>query len=373
MLHGGRVPGSPGEPVVAPLVPSVNYVMPPGTGGAMLYAGNANTPAGVALERRLAALEGTEAAVVTGSGSAATASTMLALLRPGDHLLSSAWLYGGTRQFFEQELTAMGVEVTFIDPTETRAWRREMRRNTRVLFLESPVNPTTRVVDLRPPRMLAQEHGVVLVVDGTFGTPINVRPIEHGADVVIHSATKYLNGHNDVLSGVVCGAQALVDEVRHKIAVWGQAPDAFALWLLERGLKTLDVRVGRQNESAMRIAEWASTQSAFARVLYPGLATHPDHEIARSMMTGFGGMVGLVVAGGGDAAATMVSRLALIAHANSLGGVDTLVSEPRFTSHRTLSSAQRAAAGVPDGFVRLSVGLESADDLIADLEQALEL
>lgn len=372
VLHGGRPSGQPGEPVVAPLAPSVNYVMAPGIAGDVLYAGFANTPAAAALERRLAELEGTESAIVTASGSAATASTMLALLRPGDHLLASAWVYGGTRTFFEQELASMGVEITFIDPTETRAWRREMRKSTRVLFLESPVNPTTRVVDLRPPRMLAQEHGVVLVVDSTFATPINTRPVEHGADVVIHSATKYLNGHNDVLAGVVCGASALTDEVRAKLSVWGQAPDPFAMWMLERGLKTLDVRVQRQNASAQQIAEWAAKHSAVASVLYPGLPTHPDHEIARTTMDGFGGIIGVTLHGGADAAAQMISRLTVFSHANSLGGVDSLVSEPRFTSHRNLSSPQRTALGVPDGFVRLSIGLESADDLIADLEQALE-
>lgn len=373
LLHGGRPNGKPGEPVVAPIVPSVNYVMPPGIADDVRYAGYANTPAHETLQRRLAELEGTESAIVAASGSAATAATMLALLRPGDHLLSSSWIYGGTRQFFERELLPMGIDVTFIDPTETRAWRRELRRTTRVLFLESPVNPTTRVLDLRPPRMLAQEHGVVLVVDSTFATPINTRPVEHGADVVIHSATKYLNGHNDTLAGVVCGASALIDEVRAKMSVWGQAPDAFALWLLERGLKTLDVRVRRQNDSAMRLAEWACGNTAFTRVLYPGLPSHPDHEVARATLDGFGGIVGLVLAGGADEAARVASRLTVIQHANSLGGVESVVSEPRLTSHRALTSAERAALGIPDGFLRLSVGLENADDLIADLAHAVEL
>lgn len=372
MLHGGRPAGQPGEPVVAPLAPSVNFVLPPGIQAEVVYAGYANTPAAGTLERRLAALEGTESAILTASGSAATASTMLALLRPGDHVIASAWVYGGTRAFFERELSTMGIEVTFIDPTETRAWRREMRKNTRVLFLESPVNPTTRVVDLRPARMLAQEHGVVLVVDSTFATPINCRPVEHGADVVVHSATKYLNGHNDVLAGVVCGASALIDEVRSKLAVWGQAPDPFAMWMLERGLKTLDVRVQRQNASAMQIATWASTHPAISQVMYPGLPSHPDHDVARSTMDGFGGIVGLTLHGGADDAARMIARLMVFSHANSLGGVDSLISEPRFTSHKSLSPAQRAALGIADGFVRVSVGLESVDDLIADLTQALE-
>ncbi len=266
----------------------------------------------------------------------------------------------------------MGIEVSFIDPTETRAWRRAMRRNTRVLFLESPVNPTTRVVDLRPARTLAQEQGVALVVDSTFATPINCRPAEHGADVVIHSATKFLNGHHDVLAGVVCGAEAVVEEVRAKMAIWGPAPDPFAIWLLERGLKTLDVRVERQNASALRIAEWAAQQSAIAAVHYPGLPSHPDHALATELLSGFGGILAIALAGGAEAAARFVARLSVFTHATSLGGVESLASEPRTTSHRHLTATQRAAMGVPDGFVRLSVGLESVDDLIADLAQALE-
>jgi cystathionine beta-lyase/cystathionine gamma-synthase len=233
------------------------------------------------------------------------------------------------------------------------------------------VNPTTRIVDLRPLRTLAQEFGVALVVDSTFASPINFRPLEHGADVVIHSATKYLNGHHDVLAGVVCGSESVVDEVRQKMMVWGQAPDPFALWLLERGLKTLAVRVARQNESAQRIAEWAAAHPAITRVHYPGLPSHPDHALARSILDGFGGMLAIELQGGGAAAASVLERLRLITHAPSLGGVDSLVSEPRYTSHAAMTPEARAAIGIPDGFLRLSIGLEDADDLIADLAQAL--
>ncbi|MEO7362712.1 MAG: PLP-dependent transferase, partial [Gemmatimonadaceae bacterium] len=199
---------------------------------------------------------------------------------------------------------------------------------------------------------------------------INFRALEYGADVVIHSATKYLNGHHDVLAGVVCGTAAVVDEVRQKMMVWGQAADPFALWMLERGLKTLDVRVRRQNESALRIAEWASTHSAFSRVHYPGLASHPDHELAKETLDGFGGMMAVELAGGADATLGMLRKLQLFLHASSLGGVESLVCEPRYTSHMDLSSEERAAIGIPDGFLRLSIGLEDANDLIADLAQA---
>lgn len=266
----------------------------------------------------------------------------------------------------------MGVTVTEVDPSAPRLWRRAVTPQTRAIFLESPVNPTTRVLDLRPISALAREAGLALVVDSTFASPINFRPLEHGADVVIHSATKYLNGHHDILAGVVCGTESMVDEVREKMKVWGQAPDPFALWLLERGLKTLDVRVRRQNDNALAVAEWASRHPRVARVHYPGLASHPDHELARELLDGFGGMLALELAEGGEGTARVLSRLRVITHAPSLGGVDSLVSEPRYTSHAHMTSEARAAVGIPDGFLRLSIGLEDPADLIADLAQALE-
>jgi cystathionine beta-lyase/cystathionine gamma-synthase len=374
-VHGGRAAPAAGDPVVTPLVQSVNFVqsaLDTDDGDALRYTRYGNTPNALLVQRRMALLEGTEDALVLASGMGATSCTMLALLRPGDHLLASSWLYGGTRELFEHELPMLGIDVSFVDPMETRGWRRRLRPNTRVLFLESPVNPTTRVLDLRPLSTLSLEHGLALVVDATFASPINMRATTLGADVVIHSSTKYLNGHHDALGGVVCGTQAVVDEVRRKMTRWGQAADPFAVWLLERGLKTLDVRVQRQNANALRIAEWASTCAAVEAVLYPGLASHPDHAIACEQLRGFGGMLGVVVRGGADAAQRAIARLRLFTHAASLGGVDSLVSEPRRTSHRHLSAAQRSTLGIPDGFLRLSIGIEHPDDLIADLSSALD-
>ena len=265
----------------------------------------------------------------------------------------------------------MGIDVTLVDPSESRGWRKRIRKQTRAIFLESPVNPTCRVIDLASVRYLTKENGLALVVDSTFASPINFRPIEHGADVVIHSGTKFLNGHHDVLSGVVLGTASYIEEVRQKMIVWGQAPDPFACWLLERGLKTLDVRVRRQNENAMRIAEWAEERKEFKKVHYPGLPSHPDHELAKSHLDGFGGMLALELAGGGKAADRFIRKLKLCTHAASLGGVDTLISEPRYSSHAHLSSDERAKIGIPDGFLRFSIGIEDPDDLIADLTQAL--
>lgn len=370
VVHGGHAPSS-GEPVVTPLVQSVNFVEDVGTSEGLRYPRYGNVPNAEHVQRRLATLEGAEAALVLGSGMGALACGMMALLRPGDHLLASEWIYGGARRLFTEEFPRLGISVTMVDPTGSRGWRKYLQRETRALFLESPSNPACRVIDMGPLRLLAGGEGVALVVDSTFASPVNFRPLEHGADVVIHSATKYLNGHNDVLGGVVLGTASYVEEVRQKMMLWGQAPDPFACWLLERGLKTLDVRVQRQNANALELATWLAGQAAVSQVHYAGLPAHPDHDIAKAQMSGFGGMLAFELGGGGLAAERLLKRLTLIRNAPSLGGVDTIVSEPRYTSHAHLSAEERAAAGIPDGFIRVSVGIEAAADLIADLKGAL--
>src|SRR5262249_22919149 len=238
---------------------------------------------------------------------------------------------------------------------EARAWRKRLRKETRAIFLESPVNPTCRVLDIRPVAYLAHEEGLALVVDSTFASPVNFRPLQHGADVVIHSATKFLNRHHDFLAGVVCGTAPYIDEVRQKMILWGQPADPFACWLLERGLKTVDVRVKRQNETAMRVAEWAAKRKEIKRVHYPGLRDHADHKIAKELLDGFGGMLAIELAGGGKAADKFVRKLRLIQYAASLGGVDTILSEPRYSSHAKMTPDQRARVGIPDGFMRISI------------------
>jgi cystathionine beta-lyase/cystathionine gamma-synthase len=372
-LHGGLEPGDRevDAPVVRALYQSVNYIQEFGTGSGLRYPRYGNAPNAEAVQRRIAALEGAEASVLLASGMGATACALLALLRPGDHVVASTWIYGGTRALLEQEFTSLGIDVTLIDPLEVRAWRRAISNHTRVVFLETPVNPTCRVLDLSPVSYICKERGIAMVVDATFASPINFRPLEYGADVSIHSATKYLNGHHDMLGGVVSGTAPYIEEVRQKMMMWGQAPDPFAAWLLERGLKTLDVRMQRHNENAMRVAEWAESSKDIRTVHYPGLPSHPDHELATRTLDGFGGMMAIELAGGARAVDRMLRKLRIFQHAPSLGGVDSLVSEPRYTSHADLSPGERATAGIPDGFLRLSVGIESADDLIADLEQAL--
>ncbi len=371
-IHGAREPHVHGSPIVEPLVQSVNHYQTPGTAEGLKYTRYGNTPNAVRVQQRLALLEGAESSLVLSSGMAATASALLALLRPGDHLLCSQFIYGGTHRLLTEEFVRMGIDVQFVDPWEQRVWRRQVRKETRAIFVESPVNPTCRVLDIRPIASVTRNSGVALVVDSTFASPINFRPIEWGADVVIHSATKYLNGHHDVLAGVVSGTEPYIDEVLQKEMLWGQTPDPFALWLLERGMKTLDVRVKRANESALTISQWAEKKKEIAHVHYPGLPSHQDHAVAKATLNGFGGMLALELKGGGKAADRFLRKLKLITHAPSLGGVDSLISEPRFTSHAKMSSAERAAIGIPDGFLRVSIGLESADDIIADIEQALK-
>jgi cystathionine beta-lyase/cystathionine gamma-synthase len=370
-VHTGAEQRDSDLPVVPPLYQSVNFIQDVGTGEGLRYPRYGNAPNAELVQQRIAALEGAESSVLLASGQGATACALMALLRPGDHIVASAAIYGGTSQLLTSEFTALGIDVTLVNPLETRVWRKHLRKQTRAIFLETPVNPTCRVLDLRPVSYVTKDAGIALVVDSTFASPINFRPLEYGADVVIHSATKYLNGHHDMLGGVVCGTAPYTDEVRQKMKLWGQAPDPFAAWLLERGLKTLDVRVQRHNENAMRVAEWCTERKEIRRVHYPGLASHPDHQIASETMTGFGGMMAIELAGGARSAERFLKKLKLFRHAPSLGGVDSLVSEPRFTSHAHLTAAERTAVGIPDGFLRLSIGIESAADLIGDIEQAL--
>ena len=337
----------------------------------MLYTRHGNNPNQLEIGKRLAALEGAEGAIFLSSGMGATALAHLAVLQSGDHLLASHWIYGGTRTFFTRELSRLGIDVTYVDPSSAREWRSRMRKTTRAIFVETPTNPLARVLDLEPLAKLCQGQGMVLIVDSTFATPVNFRPLEHGADIVIHSATKYLNGHSDVIAGAVVSNSDVVEEVRSLLKIWGQALDPHAAWLVDRGMKTLAVRMDRHNSNAMALASWAAEHPRVSAVHYPGLESHPDHELAGRILDGYGGIVGLEVEGGAPAAERVLRRLRVASHAPSLGGVETLVSEPRLTSHAASTAKERRAQGIPDGFIRVSVGIEDARDLIADFKRAL--
>ncbi len=370
-IHGPPLHGAPGEAAVTPIHQSSTFRTPPGSTEDVLYTRYGNNPNQIEVARRYAALEGAERAIFLASGMAATALAHLAVLRPGDHLLASRWIYGGTRALFDQEFGRHGIAVSYVDPDQPREWRRAIRKTTRAIFIEVVTNPLMRVVDLPAIAKVTADRGLALLVDNTFASPINLRPLEHGADVVITSATKYLAGHSDVIAGAVAGSGPVIDEVTRLMRNWGPSIDPHAAWLVERGMKTLALRVERSSANARAVAEWAEGHGGFAGVHWPGLASHPDHQIASGLLAGYGGMVGLALRGGAAAATRFCSRLRLVQHATSLGGVESLVSEPRLTSHKAFSAEERAAMGIPDGFVRLSCGCEDAADIIADLEQAL--
>jgi len=368
-IHG--IPHAKPEhaPVSTPIYQSSTFIHPIGSTEEVRYTRYGNNPNQVQLAERLATLEGAEGAIFLASGMGATALAHMAVLRPGDHLLASKWIYGGTHRLLTQEFGKFGIEVTFVEPDVPRNWRRNARATTRAIFVETPTNPLMRVLDLEPIAKFCEERGIALLVDSTFASPINFRPLEHGADAVIHSATKYLNGHSDIIGGVVAGSEPLVEEVRRLMQVWGQSPDPHATWLAERGLKTLAVRMERHNASGLAFARWAAEHPAVTSVHYPGLEQHPDHEIAARTLGGFGGMVGLTLESPASAE-VVLRKLRIAQHAPSLGGVETLVSEPRFTSHASLTADERAGLGIPDGFIRVSLGLEDVQDIIADFEDA---
>jgi cystathionine beta-lyase/cystathionine gamma-synthase len=363
------------RPEWAPVAPAIQqsstFVNPVGSEEHILYSRYGNNPNQLEVARKYALLEGAEDAIFLASGMGATALAHLAVLRPGDHLISSSWIYGGTQQFFDQELSRFGIDITYVAPDQPRLWRKSVRKATRALFVETPTNPLMRVVDMGPVAHVAREFGLALLVDATFASPINFRPLEHGADVAITSATKYLNGHSDVIAGAVAGSTSFVEEVTRLMRLWGPAIDPHAAWLVDRGMRTLALRMARHNANGMAVAEWASQHPGIAKVHYPGLPSHPDHKHARTALDGFGGMVGLELAGGPRAVERMLKRVKLVTHAPSLAGVETLVSEPRLTSHKGLSPEARAALGFPDGFLRLSCGIEDGADIIADLQDAL--
>ncbi|RMH01996.1 MAG: aminotransferase class I/II-fold pyridoxal phosphate-dependent enzyme [Planctomycetota bacterium] len=336
----------------------------------LIYTRYAN-PSQRAVQARIAALEGAEDALVFSSGLAAIAATLAALTEPGGHVLAARELYGGTLGLLRDQLPRWGRSAGFADLRDPAAAAAAIRPETAVLYVETISNPTLRVADLPALAAFARRHGLLLVVDNTFATPLGVRPLEHGADLVLHSASKYLNGHSDLIAGAVAGRRELIDRIWLQLKALGGCLDPHACFLLERGLKTLAVRLRAHAASAQAVAEALAEHPAVTRVLYPGLRSHPDHVLARKLLACFGGMVSFVVDGGDEAALRLCRRLRLAKEATSLGGVETLVSLPFNTSHVALSAEERAAAGIPPGMVRLSVGIEDPPDLIADLVAAL--
>ena len=330
-----------------------------------------NTPNHRVLHAKLSALENAESAVVTASGMAAISTTLLTILGAGGHMLAQNCLYGGTHNFITDDFPALGLTVDFIDADAPQTWEAKLRRETRAIYVETMSNPLLEIADLEAVVAFARRHRLVSIIDNTFASPVNFRPAEHGFDLSLHSCTKYMNGHDDIVAGAVIGSSRLIEDITKKLGHLGGSLDPHAAFLLHRGIKTLAVRVRQQNENALAIARFLSGHPAVARVNYPGLENHPRHERARRLFAGFGGMLSFELAPGARTVPAVMDRLELPISAPSLGGVETLITRPSTTSHSGMSREDRLRLGIGDDLIRLSVGIESADDLIADLEQAL--
>jgi cystathionine beta-lyase/cystathionine gamma-synthase len=331
-----------------------------------------NTPNHLALHRKLAAIESAEAALVTASGMAAISTTLLTLLSAGDHMLAQDCLYGGTHDLLTAELPRLGIAIDFIDAADPESWRNRVRANTRAIYVETISNPLMQVGDLAAVVKFAREHNLVSIIDNTFASPVNFRPAECGFDLSLHSCTKYLNGHSDIVAGAVIGRAKLVEAINMRLGHFGGSLDPHACFLLHRGMKTLAVRMRHQNESALRIARFLEQHAKVTAVYYPGLERHPHHLRACQLFDGFGGMLSFELAGGVAAAEAFFERITLAISAPSLGGVESLITRPATTSHAGMTREQRQIAGISDGLIRFSVGLEAAEDLIEDFEHGLE-
>jgi cystathionine gamma-synthase len=335
-----------------------------------IYSRNTN-PTVEAFERKVMALEGAPAATSFATGMAAISNTMFALLAPGDHVVSIKDSYGGTNKVFTEFLPRIDVRVSLCDTEDYAAIEAAVGTGCAMLYLESPANPTLKVTDIARLSAAAHRVGALVVVDNTFATPINQNPLALGADIVVHSATKFLGGHADALGGVICGPPDLVHRVYHYREITGATLHPSAAYLLLRGLKTLHLRIRQQNASAQRIAEHLSRHPRVSAVCYPGLPGHRHHDVAARQMRGFGGVLSFMLAGGFDEVRSVLPKLRLAHRAANLGSVETVVGPPSTTSHVENTAAEREALGIPEGLVRYSVGIEDTDDLIADLDQAL--
>ena len=336
----------------------------------MFYTRYGN-PTHTVAESAIAELEGTDAALLFASGMCAVTTTVLGLLKSGDHIVAQRDIYGGVTKFFTQWLPKLGIEVTLVDTNDYEQHMRAIRATTKMLYLESPTNPVARVIDLKKVAGIAKQHNLISMIDSTFATPINQRPAEYGIDLVMHSGTKYFGGHSDLIAGIVAGRQDLIDQIHETRTTLGGSMDPHAAWLLLRGIKTLAVRVQRQNENALKIAQFLAQHPKVRRVFYPFLEGNPQRALAMEQMSGGGGVLSFEVDGTGDDARRLAESLRLFTLAASLGGVDSLVTIPVLTSHAMISAEERRKMGVTEQMIRLSVGIESADDLIADLDRGL--
>ncbi len=367
--------------VSIPIYQSSTFAFPSARAGAEIFAGQREgyiytrigNPTVDAFEREMAFLEGGEAACATASGMAATTTAVLTAVRTGENIVASDTLYGGTHQLFRETMKRMGIEVRDVEASHLPNIEAAMDEKTRVVFIETPSNPTLKLIDIAGAAKIAHRHGALLMVDNTFATPYFQRPLSLGADIVIHSATKYIGGHGDTIGGVIVGPKDFIKRAKGEVLRdLGGCLSPFNAWLFVRGLKTLPVRMERHQFNAMRIAQYLSFHPKVAKVWYPGLRIHPQHELARRQMTGFGGMVSFELKGGRAAGEKLMDSVKLMTLAVSLGDCDTLIEHPASMTHSTYKEEDLLACGITPGLVRLSVGIEAVEDLINDLSQALK-
>lgn len=379
-IHSGRLARPVYGEVSVPIFQSSTFAFPSAEIGAARFAGEAegfiysrlSNPTTKALEENLAALEGGYTAMGTATGMAALSTTFLALLDQGAHVVSTDSIYGATRVILEVELPRFGVESTFVDTTDLRRIEAAMRPSTRLVFVETPTNPTMKLTDIEAVSAIAHRSGALLVVDNTFASPYLQRPLELGADVVVHSLTKLINGHSDVVGGaVVAREEQIYKRIRRLLNLTGGTMDPHQAWLILRGVRTLALRVEKAQQSALQLAGYLSRHPKVTWVRYPGLPTHPQHELARQQMDGFGSMICFGVQGGLKGGIAVMNHVRLITLAVSLGGVESLIEHPSSMTHTSIPRAEREAAGILDELVRLSVGCEDVEDLMADLDQAM--
>jgi cystathionine gamma-lyase len=369
-VHAGQRPDPTTGAIMTPVYQTSTYVQPElGRHLGYEYARSQN-PTREALEGNVAALEGGRFGLAFGSGLAAT-DTVTKLFSAGDHIVSGEGIYGGTHRLFSQVVSRQGIEFTFVDSGDLEQLRDALRPNTRLIHLETPTNPMMRLTDLEAAAGIAREAGVLLSVDNTFASPYNQQPLALGADIIIHSTTKYLNGHSDIVGGlVVVDDEALHERLRFLQNAAGAVPGPWDCWLALRGTKTLHLRMRAHNENGQRIAEWLEQQPKIERVYFPGLPSHPQHELAVRQMKGFTGMISIEM-GSMERAKKLVDGVRIFALAESLGGVESLIGHPALMTHASVPVDRRQAMGLSDGLVRLSCGVEDVEDLLGDLEQAL--
>ncbi len=379
-IHAGTALDRETGAVAAPIHMANTFAFPTAEDAAATFAGEAEghvytrwgNPTQEALERRVAALDGGEAALATASGMAAISTAIMSVVERGDHIVATDAIYSGTFSLLDKELPHFGVTTTFVDASDPRNIADAVRDTTRIVYLESPGNPTLALNDIAAGAEIAREAGALTFVDNTFATPVNQRPLDLGADVVLYSATKYFCGHGDAIGGAIVGSEAFIENARTGILRdVGGIISPFNAWLILRGMQTLPLRVERHNANALQVGRFLEEHEAIAWVAYPGLESHPQHELARRQMRGYGGMVCFEVKGGVEAGARLMNNIELCTLTVSLGDTKTLICHSASTTHRSVPAEARRAAGITDGLVRLSVGLEDPDDIVADLDSAL--